>query len=57
LQEKIAAMRAFTDEVVPRLANGTLAPVIDATYPLEEIEAAYMRLESNSTVGKVVLTV
>jgi NADPH:quinone reductase-like Zn-dependent oxidoreductase len=50
-------MRAFTDEVVPRLANGTLAPVIDSRYPLEEIEAAYTRLESNSTVGKVVLTV
>lgn len=56
LQEKIAAMRAFTDEVVPRLGNGTLIPVIDATYPLEHIEAAYARLESNSTVGKVVLT-
>ncbi|HEY7569530.1 MAG TPA: NAD(P)H-quinone oxidoreductase [Gemmatimonadaceae bacterium] len=57
LQEKIAAMRAFTDEVVPRLANGTLAPVIDATYPLAQIDAAYARLESNSTVGKVVLTI
>lgn len=57
LQEKIAAMRAFTDEVVPRLANGTLAPVIDSTFPLEQIDAAYARLESNSTVGKVVLTI
>lgn len=57
LQEKIAAMRAFSDEVVPRLANGILAPVIDSTYPLEAIDAAYARLESNSTIGKVVLTV
>lgn len=56
LQEKIAAMRAFTDAVVPRLANGSLAPVIDSTYPLDQIDEAYARLESNGTVGKVVLT-
>lgn len=56
LQEKIAVMRAFTEDVIPRLASGALAPVIDSVFPLEQIDAAYARLESNATVGKVVLT-
>lgn len=56
LQEKIAVMRAFADEVVPRVASGALLPVIDSVYPLEQVVAAYARLESNATVGKVVLT-
>jgi NADPH:quinone reductase-like Zn-dependent oxidoreductase len=56
LQEKIAVMRAFVDEVVPKLAAGTLKPVIDSVYPLERVREAYARLESNQTVGKVVLT-
>lgn len=56
LQEKIAVMRAFADEVVPRVRSGALLPVIDSVYPLEQLQAAYARLESNTTIGKVVLT-
>lgn len=56
LQEKIAVMRAFADDVVPRVGSGALVPVIDSVYPLEQIQSAYARLESNATVGKVVLT-
>jgi NADPH2:quinone reductase len=56
LQEKIAVMRAFADEVVPRVGSGALLPVIDSVYPLEQLRAAYARLESNATIGKVVLT-
>jgi NADPH:quinone reductase-like Zn-dependent oxidoreductase len=56
LQEKIAVMRAFAEDVVPRIAAGALRPVIDSVYPLERVAEAYARLESNATVGKVVLT-
>jgi putative PIG3 family NAD(P)H quinone oxidoreductase len=55
LQEKIAITGAFTREVVPLLANGTIQPVIDSVFPLEQIQDAHRRLESNETVGKVVL--
>jgi putative PIG3 family NAD(P)H quinone oxidoreductase len=56
LEEKIATTDAFAREVVPLLANGSIQPVIDAVFPLEQIGDAHRRLESNETFGKVVLT-
>jgi NADPH2:quinone reductase len=53
--EKAAATAAFRREVVPLLASGTLRPVIDRVFPLEEAEAAYDALASNETFGKIVL--
>ena len=56
LQEKIAITAAFEREVVPLLGQGTIQPVIDSVFPLEKIQDAHRRLESNETFGKVVLT-
>ena len=56
LEEKIANTHAFAKEVVPLLASGTIQPVIDSVFPLEQIQDAHRRLESNQTFGKVVLT-
>jgi putative PIG3 family NAD(P)H quinone oxidoreductase len=56
LEEKIAITDAFAGEVVPLLAEGTIQPVIDSIFPLEKIQDAHRRLESNETFGKVVLT-
>ena len=56
-EEKIATTRAFAGEVVPLLAQGTVQPVIDSMFPLEKIQDAHRRLESNETFGKVVLTI
>ena len=56
LDEKIAITAAFAREVVPLLAQGTIQPVIDSVFPIEEIQEAHRRLESNETFGKVVLT-
>src|SRR5689334_14558545 len=57
LEEKIAITTEFAREVVPLLAAGTVQPVIDSVFPLDQIQAAHRRLESNETFGKVVLTV
>jgi len=57
LDEKIAIITAFAEEVVPLLAEGTIRPVLDSVFPLEQIQDAHRRLESNETFGKVVLTV
>jgi putative PIG3 family NAD(P)H quinone oxidoreductase len=56
LEEKILATRAFAAQVVPLLASGVVRPVIDKTFPLDEIAAAHRHLESNATFGKVVIT-
>ena len=57
LEEKIAVTKAFADAVVPLLANELIQPVIDSVFPIEKIQDAHRRLESNETFGKVVLTI
>lgn len=57
LEQKIAAMRAFEDQVVPLLARGLLKPVIDAVMELDDAGAAHARMASNAGVGKIVLRV
>jgi NADPH:quinone reductase-like Zn-dependent oxidoreductase len=54
--EKAAATDLFSRDVVPFLADGTIAPVIDAVVPLAEASDAYDRLASDTTFGKIVLS-
>jgi NADPH:quinone reductase-like Zn-dependent oxidoreductase len=56
-EEKAAAVRRFAAHVVPLLAAGRVRPVLEAAFPLDRVSAAYERLESNQTFGKVVLEV
>jgi NADPH:quinone reductase len=57
LEEKIAAMRTFEEQVVPLIARQKLVPVIDMVMPLDEAAAAHSRLASNVGFGKIVLRV
>jgi NADPH2:quinone reductase len=57
LEEKIAATRAFEEQVVPMLERGVLRPVVDREFPLDQVRAAHMRMESNESIGKIVLRV
>jgi NADPH2:quinone reductase len=54
-EEKAAAVRRFAAEVVPLFTRGLVRPVLDQTFDLRDVGAAYDRLESNETFGKVVL--
>jgi NADPH:quinone reductase len=54
--EKAAAMAAFEAQVVPLLADGRLAPVVESVVPAVEAQAAYDLVGSDDTFGKVVLT-
>jgi putative PIG3 family NAD(P)H quinone oxidoreductase len=57
LREKIEITSAFAREVVPLLEQESVQPVIDSVFPLDQIQDAHRRLESNETFGKVVLTI
>jgi putative PIG3 family NAD(P)H quinone oxidoreductase len=54
-EEKATATRLFAEEVVPLLAAGTIKPVVDRVYKLEEVREAHTRMESNESFGKIVL--
>jgi NADPH2:quinone reductase len=56
-EEKATATRLFAQHVVPLLASGAARPVIDKVFPLEEVRAAHLRIESNESFGKVVLMI
>jgi putative PIG3 family NAD(P)H quinone oxidoreductase len=57
LQEKISITNSFSSDVVPLLAQGAVRPVIDSVFPIEQVQDAHRRLESNESFGKAVLTV
>lgn len=57
IEEKATATRLFAEQVVPLLANGTVRPVIDKVFKMEDVRAAHERIESNESFGKVVLTI
>jgi len=52
--ERLEMAKAFITDGVER---GVLKPVIDRTFPLEEIVEAHRYLESNRQFGKIVVTV
>jgi NADPH:quinone reductase-like Zn-dependent oxidoreductase len=57
LEEKAAVTRLVERDVVPGLAAGTLRVPVAATYPLEEVRAAYERFLSGGKLGTIVLLI
>jgi NADPH:quinone reductase-like Zn-dependent oxidoreductase len=56
VEDKAAIARAVEERVLPLIANGTVRPLIDSTFPLAEAGRAHARMESGVHIGKIVLT-
>lgn len=54
---KVQLTRRFEAEVLPLFSDGTLAPVVDSVFALEDVRAAHERMEANLNAGKIVLKV
>ncbi|HEY4090468.1 MAG TPA: NAD(P)H-quinone oxidoreductase [Luteibacter sp.] len=54
--EKQAMTKRFRDTWLDHFANGELQPVVDSVFPLAQAAEAHERMESNESVGKIVLT-
>ena len=57
VEEKALATRRFASHVVPLLQSGTVRPVVDKIYGMDEVRAAHTRMESNESFGKIILMI
>lgn len=57
LDYKAALTRAFAAEALPRLADGTLRPIVDRVFDWTDAAAAHRCMEENRNAGKIVLRV
>ncbi len=55
IEEKAELIRAFSTEGEGYFNRGDWKPVIHGVYPMSELGAAHEEMESNTTVGKIVL--
>lgn len=55
-EEKAALTRAFTEQVLPLLASGTVQPIVSRVYGIDQVEAAHQFMKDNRHFGKIVLT-
>ena len=56
LEEKIAVTVQFKRHVLPLIVDGRIQPIIDRTFPLEQVSEAHQYMESNANFGKIILT-
>lgn len=54
---KAAIAQELRTHVWPLLDKGSIAPVLDSTYPLEQAAQAHARMETSGHIGKIILTV
>ena len=57
LAEKVAVSRAFEQRVVPAFEDGRLTVVVDSRFALDEVVEAHIHMETNTSVGKILLGV
>ncbi|MBP6017279.1 MAG: NAD(P)H-quinone oxidoreductase [Candidatus Promineofilum sp.] len=57
LAEKVAITRRFEAEILPKLADGRLRPILDTRFPITEAQAAHEYVRANRNIGKVLLNV
>ena len=54
---RAAICREVETEVLPRVCDGTIRPVIDQVFTLDDIAAAHQRFSAPDRIGKVIVTV
>ena len=55
LEEKIAITQRFVERWLPELKAGTLQPIIDTVFTLEQVQEAHEYMEENRNFGKIIL--
>ena len=53
--EALGCSRRFADDLLPLFDTGELRPVVDRTFPLDDLPAAHEYMASDAQLGKIVL--
>ena len=54
--QKAVMVEEILDQVYPHLESGTVKPVVDSSYPLENVAAAQKKMQDGTHMGKILLT-
>jgi len=57
VEEKAVVMAQLLEKVWPKIVSGEIKPIVDTVFPIEEVEKAHALVESDETIGKVVMSV
>ncbi len=57
MEEKVEIMRRFHEQFLDNLLNGTIQPIIDSVYPIEQANEAQAYMAHNRNIGKIILKV
>jgi len=55
IEQKIEANQLFISQLLPRFDDGSLEPVIDSRFALEEIAGAHAYMATNANIGKILI--
>lgn len=55
LAQKTEVAKGLREKILPLLEDGTVKPIIHATFPLDEARQAHEMMESSSHLGKILL--
>ncbi len=57
LAEKVAIIAEVRSQVWPLIESGSVRPVVDSVFPLEDAAQAHIRMESSTHIGKILIQV
>ena len=57
LEEKLGVTAQFKRHVLPHLSSGSMKPIVDRTFQLDEVADAHRYMETNANFGKIVLII
>lgn len=57
LAEKVEIKEKFMAQFWSLLLNGTIQPIIDSVYPIEQANEAHQHMAADKNIGKIILTV
>ncbi|MFW2336253.1 NAD(P)H-quinone oxidoreductase [Ilumatobacter sp.] len=57
IEQKAAISQRFVAEMIPRFVDGSLRPVIDSRFAMDDIAEAHRHMEANANTGKILVDV